>query len=97
MAKLEALKKSINQLQYEIKELKKIIKEHKLCEKEKQDLNSTLNILTNSYQFEIKKEKMFDSNISTLEEKKGKAKEENDRYKESIQKMNENNRSIYIF
>lgn len=94
LAKLEALKRSINQLQYEIKELKKIIKEHNLCEKEKQDLNSTLNIITNSYQFEIKKEKMFDSNISTLEEKKGKAKEENDRYKENIQKMNENNRSI---
>ena len=94
LAKLEALQRSINQLQYEIKELKKIIKEHKLCEKEKQDLNSTLNILTNSYQFEIKKEKMFDYNLSNLEEKKGKAKEENDRYKENIQKMNDKNRSL---
>jgi hypothetical protein len=37
---------------------------------------------------------MFDSNIADLEEKKEKAKEENDRYKENIQKMNGNCRSI---
>ena len=94
LAKLEALKRKRNQLQYEIKELKKIIKEHKLCKKEKQNLIGTLNIITNSYQFEVKKENMFDSNIADLEEKKEKAREENDRYKENIQKMNGNSRSI---
>lgn len=94
LAKLEALKRKRNQLQYEIKELKKIIKEHKLCKKEKQNLIGTLNIITNSYEFEVKKENMFDSNIADLEEKKEKAKEENDRYKENIQKMNGNSRSI---
>lgn len=94
LAKLEALKRKRNQLQYEIKELKKIIKEHKLCRKEKQNLIGTLNIITNSYEFEVKKENMFDSNIADLEEKKEKAREENDRYKENIQKMNGNSRSI---
>ena len=94
LAKYEALQRKRNQLQYEIKELKKIIKEHKLCKKEKQNLIGTLNIITNSYQFEVKKENMFDSNIADLEEKKEKAKEENDRYKENIQKMNGNSRSI---
>ena len=94
LAKLEALQRKRNQLQYEIKELKKIIKEHKLCKKEKQNLIGTLNIITNSYQFEVKKENMFDSNIADLEEKKEKAREENDRYKENIQKMNGNSRSI---
>jgi len=94
LAKLEALQRKRNQLQYEIKELKKIIKEHKLCKKEKQNLIGTLNIITNSYEFEVKKENMFDSNIADLEEKKEKAREENDRYKENIQKMNGNSRSI---
>ena len=94
LEKLQALQRQRKQLQYEIKELKKIIKEHKLCKKEKENLISTLNIITNSYQFEIKKENMFDSNIADLEEKKEKAKEENDRYKENIQKMNGNCRSI---
>ena len=94
LAKLEVLQRKRNQLQNEINELKKILKEHKFCKKEKQNLISTLNILTNSYQFEIKKENMFDSNIVNLEEKKEKAKEENDRYKENIQKMNGNCRSI---
>ena len=94
LAKYESLQRKRNQLQYEIKELKKIIKEHKLCKKEKQNLIGTLNIITNSYQFEVKKENMFDSNIADLEEKKEKAKEENDRYKENIQKMNGNSRSI---
>jgi len=37
---------------------------------------------------------MFDSNLADLEEKKEKAREENDRYKENIQKMNGNSRSI---
>ena len=94
LAKFEALQRKRNQLQYEIKELKKIIKEHKLCRKEKQNLIGTLNIITNSYEFEVKKENMFDSNLADLEEKKEKAREENDRYKENIQKMNGNSRSI---
>lgn len=94
LAKFEALQRKRNQLQYEIKELKKIIKEHKLCKKEKQNLIGTLNIITNSYEFEVKKENMFDSNLADLEEKKEKAREENDRYKENIQKMNGNSRSI---
>lgn len=94
LAKFEALQRKGNQLQYEIKELKKIIKEHKLCRKEKQNLIGTLNIITNSYEFEVKKENMFDSNLADLEEKKEKAREENDRYKENIQKMNGNSRSI---
>jgi len=94
LAKLEALKKRKNKLQYEIKDLKKTISEHKLCKKEKQNLISTLNIMTNSYQFEIKKENMFDSNIANLEDKKEKAKEENNRYKENIRKVNGNNKSI---
>jgi len=94
LAKLEALKKRKNKLQHEIKDLKKTISEHNLCKKEKQNLISTLNIMTNSYQFEIKKENMFDSNIANLEDKKEKAKEENNKYKENIRKVNGNNNSI---
>lgn len=94
LEKLEALLKYKKQLQYEIKEIKKALSEHKFCQKEKQNLMSTLNIMTNSYQFEIKKENMFESNIANLEEKKEKAKEDNNKYKENLEKMNENSRSI---
>jgi len=93
-AKLETLQKYIKQLQYEIKDLKKTISEHKLCKKEKQNLINTLNIMTNSYQFEIKKENLFDSNLVNSERKKEKTKEDNNIYKENIKKMNENSRSI---
>lgn len=57
-------------------DLKKIIKEHKLCPKEKANLRSILNVVTNSYQFEMKKTNMKESDIQTLEEKKERIKKE---------------------
>ena len=78
-------------------ELKKIIKEHKLCPKEKANLKSLLNVITNSYQFEIKKTNMKESDIQTLEEKKERIKKERQEKKDKELLDNSNiNRSKTI-
>ena len=46
---LESLENDKKELENEIIKLRKIIKDHKLCSKEKQNLISNLNIITNSY------------------------------------------------
>ena len=75
---LESLEKDKKQLENEIIQLKKIIKDHKLCSKVKQNLISSLNVITNSYQFEEKKKNMLESNLAEFEEKKEKIKKENE-------------------
>ena len=91
---LENFKKGIIN---ENNELKKIIKEHKLCPKEKANLRSMLNVITNSYQFEIKKTNMRESDIQTLEEKKERIKKERQEKKEKELLDNSNiNRSKTI-
>ena len=82
-----------NGLIKENNELKKIIKEHKLCPKEKANLRNILNVITNSYQFEIKKTNMKESDIQALEEKKEKIKKERQEKKEKEKMDNNINRS----
>ena len=84
---LESLENDKKELQNEIIKLRKIIKDHKLCSKEKQNLISNLNIITNSYQFEEKKKNMFETILADMEEKKEKIKQENK------EKLNMSNRS----
>lgn len=84
---LESLEKDKKQLENEIIQLKKIIKDHKLCSKVKQNLISNLNVITNSYQFEEKKKNMLESNLAEFEEKKEKIKKENE------EKLNTSSRS----
>lgn len=92
-SELETLLENKKSLENENTYLKKIIKQHKLCPKIKQNLLSKLNVITNSYEFEIKKTNMLESNLVNLEEKKEKIK--NDKIKkENEEKMNERNRSI---
>ena len=77
--------------------LKKKIKEHKLCPKEKANLRSMLNLITNSYQFEMKKTNMKESDIQTLEEKKERIKKERQEKKDKELLDNSNiNRSKTI-
>ena len=70
--------------------LRKIINNHKLCPRIKTNLVSKLNMLNNSYEFEIKKTNMLETNMANLEEKKEKIKKE---IKEK-EEFNANNRSI---
>ena len=70
--------------------LRKEIKEHKLCSKIKSNLMSKLNMLNNSYEFELKKINMLETSIADLEKKKEKIKQEIHEKEE----FNANNRSI---
>ena len=74
MIQLDELEKEKTLLENENKDLRKILEQHLLCKKLKQNLNSKLNLMTNEYQFELKKSNMFDSNIFEFEEKKENAK-----------------------
>ena len=85
---LENLNINKSELQNEIMNLRKIIKEHKLCPRLKANLNNKLNVITNSYQFEVKKTNMIESNKLNLEEKKEKIRKENE------EKTNSSNRSL---
>ena len=87
---LDDLNKYKKKLETDIFNLRKIMKEHKLCPKTKANLMSKLNVITNSYQFEVKKNNMIESNQVLLEEKKEKIKKENE---EKIEKEG-NNKSI---
>ena len=88
LTELEALESNKKELENENMSLRKIIKEHKLCPKVKANLMSKLNVLTNSYQFEVKKTNMLETDTVNLEEKKDKIK------KEFEEKINKSNRSI---
>ena len=86
--------KNLQQMKLELEnnniELRKVIKEHKLCPKIKTNLISKLNLLKNSYEFEQKKTNMLETSIINLGKKKEKIKQEI-REKEEF---NANNRSI---
>ena len=81
ISELENLEANKLELENENKALRKIIKEHKLCPKKKANLKSQLNVITNSYQFEVKKTNILDSNKINLEEKKERIKKENEEKK----------------
>ena len=85
LIKLQNLEKDKKKLEDENRNLKKIIKEHNMCTKSKSDLLSKLNIMKNSFQFEIKNSNMIKSNIV---EKKEENKNENK------EKINPSNRNI---
>ena len=85
---LENLETNKTELENDIINLRKIIKEHKLCPKLVANLNSKLNVIINSFQFEVKKTNMIESNKVNLEEKKEKIKKDNE------EKINANNRSL---
>jgi hypothetical protein len=97
-SELENLETFKNGIINENNELKKIIKEHKSCPKEKANLTSLLNVITNSYQFEIKKTSMKESDIQKLEEKKERIKKERQekKDKEILDISNNINRSKTI-
>ena len=88
LTELEALESNKKELENENMSLRKIIKEHKLCPKVKANLMSKLNVLTNSYQFEVKKTNMLETDLVNLEEKKDKIK------KDLEEKINKSNRSV---
>ena len=70
--------------------LRKEIKEHKLCPKIKTNLLSKLNLLNNSYEFELKKINMLETSMADFDKKKEKIKQE---IKEK-EEFNMNNKSI---
>ena len=86
--------KNLQQMKLELENnninLRKVIKEHKLCPKIKTNLLSKLNMLKNSYEFEQKKTNMLETNLIDLGKKKEKIKQE---IKEK-EEFNANNRSI---
>lgn len=88
---LEALENNKAKIESEIMALRKIIKEHKLCQKSKANLTSELNVIKNAYEFEVKKTNMLDSNLEHLEEKKEKIKRERE---EKANLVTQSNRSI---
>ena len=85
LIQLQNLEKAKKKLEDENRNIKKIIKEHNMCTKSKSDLLSKLNIMKNSFQFEIKNSNMIKSNIV---EKKEENKNENK------EKINPSNRNI---
>ena len=60
------LNKQIFVIEAEIKQLNEIKNLHKFCHKKNNSLNTKLNILTNSYEFEIKKLNMLNETESTI-------------------------------
>ena len=89
---LESLENEKAELESDNMNLRKKIKEHKYCQKSKTNLNSTLNVLTNAYQFEVKKTNMLNSESENLKEKKERIKQEKKEEKE--ERINQSNRSI---
>ena len=89
---LEQLKNKKAEIESENINLRKTIKEHKLCPKIKSNLRTELNLLQNAYQFEVKKNDMINLNDIKLKEKKEKIKEEIKKEKED--KALGNNRAI---
>ena len=86
--------KSLQQAKLELENnnilFRKEIKEHKLCPKKKSNLLSKLNMLNNSYEFEVKKTNMLETSLLELDKKKEKIKQEIQEKEE----FNANNRSI---
>ena len=79
---LDNLEKYKIELEKENRNLRKIIKEHKSCNKQIARLTNKLNVVTNSYQFEQKKANMIETNKLNLEEKKEQIKEKIKKEKE---------------
>jgi len=88
----EELEKEQSELEKQNMEFKKIIKLHKICPQTKSKLTSELNVLKNAYEFEIKKDKMIESNKQNLEEKKEIVKKAQNEEKTKLRNLN--NRSI---
>ena len=87
---LKALQQTKLELENNNFNLRKTIKEHKQCPKIKSNLISKLNLLNNSYEFELKKTNMLETSLLDLDKKKEKIKQE---IKEK-EEFNANNRSI---
>ena len=88
----EELEKEKSELEKQNMEFKKIIKLHKICPKIKSKLTTELNVLKNAYEFEIKKDKMIESNKQNFEEKKEIVKKAQAEEKAKIKNLN--NRSV---
>ena len=63
------LKKEITKLEFHIRKLGSILDQHKYCDKHKNELLNYLSLLTNAYQFEIKKTNMIDMTLNSDNEK----------------------------
>ena len=59
------LKNEITKLEFHIRKLGSILDQHKYCKKHKNELFNYLSLLTNAYQFEIKKTSMMDMTINS--------------------------------
>jgi len=59
------LKNEISKLEFDIRKLGSILDQHKYCSKHKNKLLNYLTLLTNAYQFEIKKISMMDMSINS--------------------------------
>ena len=59
------LKNEINKLELHIRKLGSILDQHKYCDKHKNELLNYLSLLTNAYQFEIKKTSMIDMTLNS--------------------------------
>ena len=59
------LKNEITKLEFQIRKLGSILDQHKYCNKHKNELLNYLSLLTNAYQFEIKKTCMLDMTINS--------------------------------
>ena len=84
---LENATKIKDELENENKNLRNEIQLHNLCPQKKSKLMFELNLIENAYQFEIKKNNMFNLNDLLLEEKK-------EKIKEKIKKRKENKKII---
>ena len=62
------LNNEISKLQHDNRKLQTILDQHKYCNKHKSELLNYLSILTNAYQFEVKKASMIDITINSESE-----------------------------
>ena len=59
------LKNEITKLEFHIRKLGSILDQHKYCDKHKNELLNYLSLLTNAYQFEVKKTNMIDMTLNS--------------------------------
>lgn len=86
------LKNEISTLEQEIRKLETILAKHQYCDKHKNELLNYLSLLTNAYQFEVKKTSMEDMTINSDKES-----EKNNLKLESINTKSHTSKTLNIF
>ena len=82
------LKKEIIILEQEIRQLETILDKHKYCEKHKNKLLEYLSLLTNAYEFEVKK-----NSINSLSDRSLTSEKENETYNLKLETINANKKT----